>query len=206
MGAAHTQDPWRAQHRPGPKIGVVALQGAFAEHAAALEALGAHVVEVRRPEALGGVDGVVLPGGESTTMSMLLESSEVGRELAGLLAEGMPVFGTCAGLILLARDVADGRPDQHSFAVLDVAVLRNGYGRQRDSFEIGLEVPAAGPDPFPAVFIRAPRVTRVGGGVEVLASVGPDPVLVRHGPVLAAAFHPELSGDLRLHHLFLGGI
>lgn len=190
----------------GPKIGVVALQGAFAEHAAALEALGAHVVEVRRPESLGGVDGVVLPGGESTTMSMLLESSEVGGELAGLLHDGMPVFGTCAGLILLARDVADGRPDQHSFSVLDVAVLRNGYGRQRDSFEIDLEVPAAGLDLFPAVFIRAPRITRVGGGVEVLASVGPDPVLVRQGPVLAAAFHPELSGDLRLHHLFLGGI
>ena len=190
----------------GPKIGVVALQGAFAEHTAALEALGAHVVEVRRPGSLGGLDAVVLPGGESTTMSMLLESSELGDELAASLSDGMPVFGTCAGLILLAREVGDGRPDQRSFDRLDVSVLRNGYGRQRDSFETDLAVPAAGVDPFPAVFIRAPRITRVGTGVEVLASVGPDPVLVRQGPVLASAFHPELSGDLRMHHLFLGGI
>ena len=190
----------------GPKVGVVALQGAYAEHIAALEALGAHAVEVRRPEALGGLDAIVLPGGESTTMSMLLESSEVGDELAARLDDGLPVFGTCAGLILLAVEIGDGRPDQRSFGRLDVAVLRNVYGRQRDSFETDLDVPAAGADPFTAVFIRAPRITRVGEEVEVLASVGPDPVLVRQGPVLAAAFHPELSGDLRLHHLFLGGI
>jgi 5'-phosphate synthase pdxT subunit len=186
-----------------PKIGVIALQGAFAEHQAALEALGAHATEIRGPEGLAGVDGVVLPGGESTTMSLLLETSGLGDALAERLAEGIPVFGTCAGLILLAGEVADGRPDQRSFGVLDVSVLRNGYGRQRDSFETELTIPAVGADPFPGVFIRAPRITRVGGEVEVLASVSGDPVLVRQGPLLAAAFHPELSGDLRLHHLFL---
>jgi 5'-phosphate synthase pdxT subunit len=186
-----------------PKIGVIALQGAFAEHRAALEALGAHVTEVRGPEGLAGLDGIVLPGGESTTMSLLLGSSGLGDALAERLAEGVPTFGTCAGLILLAAEVADGRPDQRSFGVLDVSVLRNGYGRQRDSFEADLSIPIVGPDPFPGVFIRAPRITRVGGEVEVLASVAGDPVLVRQGPLLAAAFHPELSGDLRLHHLFL---
>jgi len=186
-----------------PKIGVVALQGAFAEHRAALEALGAHTSEIRDPGGLAGVDGIVLPGGESTTMSLLLDSSGLGDALAERLAEGVPTFGTCAGLILLAAEVADGRPDQHGFGVLDVSVLRNGYGRQRDSFEVDLAIPAVGADPFPGVFIRAPRITRVGGEVEVLASVEGDPVLVRQGPLLAAAFHPELSGDLRLHHLFL---
>jgi 5'-phosphate synthase pdxT subunit len=186
-----------------PKIGVIALQGAFAEHRAALEALGAHACEIRGPEGLAGLDGVVLPGGESTTMSLLLESSGLGDALAERLADGVPAFGTCAGLILLAGEVADGRPDQRSFGVLDVSVLRNGYGRQRDSFEADLSIPAVGADPFPGVFIRAPRITRVGGEVEVLASVGGDPVLVRQGPLLAAAFHPELSGDLRLHQLFL---
>jgi pyridoxal 5'-phosphate synthase pdxT subunit len=186
-----------------PKIGVIALQGAFAEHRAALEALGAHATEIRSPEGLAGVDGVVLPGGESTTMSLLLETSGVGDALAERLADGVPAFGTCAGLILLAGEVADGRPDQRSFGVLDVSVLRNGYGRQRDSFEADLSIPAVGADPFPGVFIRAPRITRVGGEVEVLASVSGDPVLVRQGPLLAAAFHPELSGDLRLHQLFL---
>jgi pyridoxal 5'-phosphate synthase pdxT subunit len=186
-----------------PKIGVIALQGAFAEHRAALEALGAHATEIRGPEGLAGVDGVVLPGGESTTMSLLLETSGLGDALAERLADRVPAFGTCAGLILLAGEVADGRPDQRSFGVLDVSVLRNGYGRQRDSFEADLSIPAVGADPFPGVFIRAPRITRVGGEVEVLASVGGDPVLVRQGPLLAAAFHPELSGDLRLHQLFL---
>jgi len=186
-----------------PKIGVIALQGAFAEHRAALEALGAHVTDIRGPEGLAGLDGIVLPGGESTTMSLLLGSSGLGDALAERLADGVPTFGTCAGLILLAAEVADGRPDQRSFGVLDVSVLRNGYGRQRDSFEAELTIPAVGSDPFPGVFIRAPRITRVGGGVEVLASLEGDPVLVRQGPLLAAAFHPELSGDLRLHHLFL---
>jgi len=199
---------------PAPRIGVLALQGAFAEHAAALHAVGGVPVEVRLPRHLDGVDALILPGGESTTMSLLLTTSGLFEAVAERLDGGLPVFGTCAGLILLAGEVGDGRPDQRSFAVLDVAVLRNGYGRQRMSFETplvvaGLRGRADGPgraEPFPAVFIRAPRVTRTGAGVEVLASVGPDPVLIRQGPVLAAAFHPELSGDLRLHHLFLEGI
>ena len=190
----------------GPKVGVLALQGAFAEHVAALEAAGAHAVEVRRPDELAGIDALVIPGGESTTMSKLLDSSGLREPVGDRLAEGMPAFGTCAGLILLAREVADGRPDQRGFDVMDLTVVRNGYGRQRDSFEVGIDVDGRENDPFPAVFIRAPRVTRVGGPVEVLASVDGDPVLVRQGPVVAAAFHPELSGDLRLHQLFLGGI
>ena len=194
----------------GPKVGVLALQGAFAEHAAVLDALDAHPVEVRRPSDLAGVEGLILPGGESTTMSMLLASSGLHDAVAERLDSGLPVLGTCAGLILLATDVLDGRPDQRTFAVLDVTVCRNGYGRQKDSFETELEVSGIGPGGaaamFPAVFIRAPRITRVGGEVDVLASVGPDPVLVRRGPILAAAFHPELSRDLRLHHLFLGSI
>lgn len=187
-----------------PKVGVLALQGAFAEHVGVLEALGAPAVEVRVPGDLSGVDALVLPGGETTTMSKLLVTSGLEPAIAERLAEGMPAFGTCAGLILLATEVLDGRPDQRSFGVLDVSVRRNGYGRQVDSFETDIDV--AGMGRFPAVFIRAPRVTRAGKDVEVMASVGEDPVLVRHGRVLAAAFHPELSRDLRLHDLFLGGI
>ena len=187
----------------GPKVGVIALQGAFAEHAAALDALGAHAVLVREPGALAGVDAIVLPGGESTTMSLLLGSSGLYDALAERLDGGLPAFGTCAGLILLAREVSDGRPDQRSFGALDVRVARNGYGRQPESFEIPLDIPAAGAEPFPGVFIRSPRITATGASVSVLARVDGDPVLVREGPVLAAAFHPELSGDLRLHHLFL---
>ena len=182
---------------------MIALQGAFAEHAAALEALGAHAVLVRDPGALAGVDAVVLPGGESTTMSLLLGSSGLDGALAERLGAGTPAFGTCAGLILLARDVTDGRRDQRSFGVLDVSVARNGYGRQRESFEVPLDIPDAGAEPFPGVFIRAPRITAAGPSVSVLARVDGDPVLVRQGPLLATAFHPELSGDLRLHHLFL---
>ena len=191
----------------GLKVGVLALQGAFAEHAAVLDALDAHPVEIRTPDDLAGIEALVLPGGESTTMSMLLASSGLYDAVAARLDDGMPALGTCAGLILLADEVTDGRPDQRSFGVLDVAVQRNGYGRQRDSFETGVEVTGLeATGTFTAVFIRAPRITRVGDAVDVLASVDDDPVLVRQGPVVAAAFHPELSDDLRVHHLFLGGI
>ena len=186
-----------------PTVGVLALQGAFAEHAAALADLGARVVLVRQSEDLDGIDAIVLPGGESTTMSKLLDSSALREPLECRLAAGMPAFGTCAGLILLARTVSDGRPDQRSFGALDVAVLRNGYGRQRESFELPLTVDALGDPAFPGVFIRAPRITAYDETVTVLASVDGDPVLVCQGPVLAAAFHPELAGDLRLHQLFL---
>ncbi len=182
---------------------MLALQGASSRHAEALSALGAHPVDVRAPEDLSGVDALVLPGGESTTMSRLLDTSGLFSPLAARLADGMPAFGTCAGMILLASEILDGRPDQRSFGVVDVGVRRNAFGRQVDSFETDLDIEDLGGGTFPAVFIRAPMIERVGEGVEVLASVGGHPVLCRQGPILAAAFHPELSDDLRLHRLFL---
>ncbi len=185
------------------KIGVLALQGASARHAEALTALGAHVVDVRVPEDLDGVGAVVLPGGESTTMSRLLETSGLFDVLADRLADGLPAFGTCAGMILLGSEILGGRPDQRCFGALDAAVRRNAFGRQVDSFEEPLAVDGLRGGRFPAVFIRAPVVERVGPPVEVLASVDGRPVVCRQGPVLAAAFHPELSDDLRLHQLFL---
>ena len=185
------------------KVGVLALQGAWQRHAEALTALGAHAVEVRTPQDLGGVEGLILPGGESTTMSKLLDISGLFEPVAERLADGMPAFGTCAGMILLAGEILDGRPDQRSFGVLDVSVRRNAFGRQVDSFEADVAVDGLSGGGFPAVFIRAPVIDRVGDDVEVLASAGGHPVLCRQGPVLAAAFHPELSDDLRLHQLFL---
>jgi 5'-phosphate synthase pdxT subunit len=183
-------------------VGVLALQGAFAAHARVLADLGAKPVEVRTPADLEAVDALVMPGGESTTMSMLLESSGLFDAVAARLGEGLPVFGTCAGMILLATDVLDGRPDQRSFGAVELSVRRNAYGRQVDSFEAdlaveGLEVP------FPAVFIRAPVVESAGPDVEVLATHEGRPVLARQGNILVASFHPELSGDGRLHARFL---
>ena len=188
------------------KVGVLALQGDVREHAAALADLGAHPVEVRSPADLAGVDALVLPGGESTTMSLLLGSSGLFEPLARRLADGMPALGTCAGMILLSTHVLDGRPDQRSFAAVDIDVRRNAFGRQVDSFEVPVPVEGVPGGPFPAVFIRAPVVERAGPDVEVLASVDGRAVLCRQGRVLAAAFHPELSGDLRLHQLFVGGL
>jgi 5'-phosphate synthase pdxT subunit len=183
------------------KVGVVALQGDVSEHCQALADLGVDPVEVRTSEALAAVDRLILPGGESTTMSKLLESSGLFDAIAARLDDGMPAFGTCAGMILLAKVVLDGRPDQRSFGVIDIAVRRNAFGRQVDSFETELEVHGMGL--VPAVFIRAPYVERIGHDVEVLARVDEYPVLCREGHVLVAAFHPELSGDMRLHELFL---
>ncbi len=185
------------------KVGVLALQGAFREHREVLDALGVEVVEVRTPAELGALDALILPGGESTTMSKLLDSSGVRAPLAELLTDGLPVFGTCAGMILLAREVVDGRPDQESFGAIDVAVRRNAYGRQRDSFEADLAVDGLAGGLFPGVFIRAPRIESVGEPVEVLASHEDVPVLARQGAVVVTSFHPELSGDLRLHEWFL---
>jgi 5'-phosphate synthase pdxT subunit len=185
-----------------PTVGVLALQGAFAAHAAILESLGTDTVEVRTVEQLESVDALVIPGGESTTMSMLLDRSGMLEPLRRRLADGLPAFGTCAGLILLAAEIRDGRDDQHALGMIDLTVARNGYGRQIDSFESDLDV--VGLDgPFHAVFIRAPRVERAGDGVEVLASVDGDPVLCRQGSVLVAGFHPELSGDDRIHRQWL---
>jgi pyridoxal 5'-phosphate synthase pdxT subunit len=185
------------------RVGVLALQGAAGAHSRALAELGAHPVEVLTPDDLDGVDALVLPGGESTTMSMLLATAGLFDPLAERPAAGMPVFGTCAGMILLASEVLDGRPDQRSFGTVDLAVRRNGYGRQVDSFETDLDVADVDGGPFPAVFIRAPLVTATGPGVEVLATVDDHPVLCRQGNVLVASFHPELSDDGRLHELFL---
>ncbi len=190
------------------KVGVLALQGAVARHAAALRAVGAEPVEVRTPAQLSGVDALVLPGGESTTMSILLESAGLFEPIAERLAAGMPAFGTCAGLILLAADIVDGRPDQRCWGALDIAARRNAFGRQVDSFEalVAVEGVEDAQVLFPAVFIRAPVVDRAGPAVEILATVHERPVLCRQGSVVAAAFHPELSDDLRLHRLFVEGV
>ncbi|HEX4081420.1 MAG TPA: pyridoxal 5'-phosphate synthase glutaminase subunit PdxT [Acidimicrobiales bacterium] len=188
-------------------IGILALQGDVREHEAAFDELGVATRLVRRPAQLEEVDGIVLPGGESTTLSMLLQSSGLFDPLAAALADGLPAFGTCAGLVLLSRRILDGRPDQRSFGVLDCSVRRNGYGRQRFSFEASVAVSGL-EAPMPAVFIRAPVVVELGPGVDVLATLDagtdgqPDPVACRQGPVLATAFHPELTPDRRLHRLF----
>jgi pyridoxal 5'-phosphate synthase pdxT subunit len=185
-----------------PVIGVLALQGAFRAHAHALAELDVATRDVRTPADLAMVDALVMPGGESTTMSRLLTSSGLFDEIKARASDGMPVFGTCAGLILLATDVLDGRADQRSFGVIDVTVRRNGYGRQLDSFETDVAVVGLA-EPFHGVFIRAPRVETAGPAVEVLASHGGDPVLVRQGRIMAAAFHPELTADTRLHERFV---
>ena len=201
-------------------IGVLALQGDIREHTSALADLGETARPVRRPTDLTGLDGIVIPGGESTTLSLLLGSSGLFDPLSDALRHGLPAFGTCAGMILLAGVVLDGRPDQKRFGVIDATVRRNGYGRQVASFECDLEVSGVDGPPVHAVFIRAPVVESVGAGVEVLsrlpetgdgspgrpggASGGGLPVVCRQGPVLVTAFHPELTGDRRLHRLFVG--
>jgi 5'-phosphate synthase pdxT subunit len=187
------------------KVGVLALQGAFREQAESLEALGADAVLVRTAEQLAGVDAVVLPGGESTTVDKLLDSSGLRTPLRDALRDGMPALAVCAGLIVLASEVVDGRADQQPLGAIDVTVRRNGYGRQLDSFEADLAIAGLADGPFSGVFIRAPVIERVGTDVEVLASHEDVPVLGRQGRILFATFHPELSGDLRVHELFLKG-
>ncbi|MCO7238506.1 MULTISPECIES: pyridoxal 5'-phosphate synthase glutaminase subunit PdxT [unclassified Aeromicrobium] len=199
-----------------PTIGVFALQGDVREHVQALQALGADVVAVRREEELDRVDGLVIPGGESTTMIKLADVFGVADAFRRRIAEGLPTFGTCAGMIMLADRIVDGADGQTTFGGLDVTVRRNAFGRQVDSFEA--QVPfTTFPDPVHAVFIRAPWVEQVGPDVEVLARVpvvldaatGDDDeradriVAVRQGALLATSFHPEVGDDLRLHRLFL---
>ncbi len=187
-------------------FGVLALQGAFRAHIQVLRSLGVDATEIRTVEQLDAVESLVMPGGESTTMSMLLESSGLFDAVATRIDDGMAVFGTCAGLILLAAEIEDGRPDQRSFGRLDIAVQRNGYGRQKESFETDLET-LGFDDPVHAVFIRAPRITRVGESVEVLASdPAGAPVLVRNGNAMGAGFHPELANDSRIHQLFVESV
>lgn len=193
------------------KVGVLALQGDVREHVSALVEVGAEPVEVRRPEHLAGIEGLVIPGGESTTLSLLLDSSELRPALLQRLGDGMPAFGTCAGLILLATEVVDGRSDQQSLGAIDLTVRRNAFGRQVDSFECLLDVKGLPGGPVPAVFIRAPVVQRTGLGVEVLAEVtGADgvrrPVMCRQGRHLVCSFHPELSDDRRIHEMFVSGL
>lgn len=185
------------------KVGVLALQGAFRLHLEALAALGTAGVAVRRPDQLASVDRLVVPGGESTTIAKLLVSSGLKEPLGERLAAGMPVLGTCAGMILMAADVLDGRDDQWSYGAVDIAVRRNGYGRQIESFEADLTVEVLDGAPFHAVFIRAPRVERVGAEVEVLAKLGSDVVACRSGNVVLTTFHPELTDDLRLHRWWI---
>ncbi len=184
------------------KVGVLALQGAFAAHVSALEAVGVAAFEVRKPSELDMADRLVIPGGESTTISMMLERSGLERPVAQWVAAGRPVLGTCAGAILLARSVSDGRGDQLNFGALDMSVRRNAFGRQRESFEADLEVAGVPGGAFHAVFIRAPRIESVGESVEVLATISGSPALVRSGPVMASTFHPELAADPRIHELF----
>lgn len=185
------------------KVGVLALQGAFREHREVLDALGVDAVEVRTPEHLGGADALILPGGESTTVTRLLDTSGLRAPLSAALADGLPAFGTCAGLILLARQVLDGRADQVPLAAIDLVARRNAYGRQVNSFEAPLAVRDLPGGPFPGVFIRAPAIASVGPHVEVLAEHDGAPVLAREGAVWVSTFHPELAGDLRLHERFL---
>ena len=182
------------------QVGVLALQGAFAAHSDCLTSIGVQSIEVRNPEQLRSVDALLMPGGESSTMSQLLESSGLFDPIATRIADGMPVFGTCAGMILLASEILDGRSDQRSFSAIDISVRRNAFGRQVDSFEATINSSVGD---FHGVFIRAPRIERVGDQVEVLGSINDEPVLVRQGNVLAASFHPELSNDARLHEYFV---
>lgn len=188
-----------------PVVGILALQGAVGAHHGALQRCGVRTAEVRCTDDLEGIGALVLPGGESTTMWHLLRTSGLADALRRRLADGLPALGTCAGMILLANDVLDGRADQGSLAAMDIAVRRNAFGRQVASFEADLEVSGlARPEvPFHGVFIRAPVVTRVGPGVEVLATVDGQAVAVRQGAVLATAFHPELAGDDRVHQSFV---
>ncbi|HEV3268484.1 MAG TPA: pyridoxal 5'-phosphate synthase glutaminase subunit PdxT [Acidimicrobiales bacterium] len=192
------------------RVGVLALQGDVGEHVAMLESLESEVVKVRTVEQLNAVDGLVLPGGESTTIAHLLETSGLKDALGAKIDEGLPVFGTCAGLILLSTTVLDGRRDQWSYGALTVSVRRNGYGRQIASFESALEVKGVGS--VPGVFIRAPRIESYDDSVEVLATLdhgdatGEHPVFVRQNQVWGASFHPELTGDGRLHQLFLSAL
>ncbi len=184
------------------RIGVLAMQGAFIEHMDALRRLRVDAVSVRLPEELKGINGLIIPGGESTTIGKLIIEYQLMGELRKLVGQGLPVLGTCAGMVLMAKELSG--LDQETLGVMGIRVRRNAFGRQVDSFETELDIPVLGPPPFHAIFIRAPWIERVGAGVEVLASL-PDgtPVAAREGNLIATAFHPELTCDLRLHEYFL---
>jgi pyridoxal 5'-phosphate synthase pdxT subunit len=189
-------------------VGVLALQGDVREHLHALAAADAVARPIRRPDELDGIDGLVIPGGESTTMSKLAIEFGLYEPVRDLVAGGLPAYGSCAGMIMLATDVLDGRPDQRAFGGIDMTVRRNAFGRQVDSFEAPVDIDGIDGGSFHAVFIRAPWVERVGEAVDVLGRVVEGPaagriVAVRQGNLLATAFHPELTGDLRVHRFFV---
>jgi 5'-phosphate synthase pdxT subunit len=194
-GSVEATPPAGERAAAGPRIGVLAIQGDFEAHSAALRRLGAEPVEVRRPEQLARLAGLIIPGGESTTMRMGLEAYGLAEPIRDLVAAGRPVFGTCAGLIML---------DRAHLGVMDIDARRNAFGRQVRSFEQDVPVRGLGDEPLHAVFIRAPWIERAGDAVEVLAEVDGHPVVARERNMLVAAFHPELTDDLRLHALFLG--
>ena len=195
----------------GPLVGVLAVQGDVREHLAALQAVGARAMPVRRPEEVAELDAIVLPGGESTTIDKLTRSFGVAGPLRDRIAGGMPAFGSCAGMILLADRSVDGAPGQQTLGGIDITVRRNAFGRQVASFEEDLAFAGLDGVPVRAVFIRAPWVEQVGAGVEVLAEVEAGPaagriVAVRQGPLLATSFHPEITGDHRVHRMFVESI
>ncbi|WP_062309457.1 pyridoxal 5'-phosphate synthase glutaminase subunit PdxT [Alicyclobacillus sendaiensis] len=183
------------------KIAVIAVQGAFREHIAALRQLGADAREAKWARDLEGVDGVVIPGGESTAIGKLMREYDMLEPVRELARAGKPIYGTCAGMIVLAKRI-EGEDTVH-LGLMDVTVRRNSFGRQRESFEADIDIPAIGAPPFPAVFIRAPHIVSVGEGVEVLATYEDRIVAVRQGNLLATSFHPELTDDYRLHQYFL---
>ncbi|MFC7492256.1 MULTISPECIES: pyridoxal 5'-phosphate synthase glutaminase subunit PdxT [unclassified Knoellia] len=189
-----------------PTIGVLAVQGDVREHVQALQLAGARAIAVRRPSEVEAVDGLVIPGGESTTMDKLVRIFDLHEPLVARLQDGLPAYGSCAGMIMLADRILDGHRDQQTLGGLDITVRRNAFGRQVDSFEEDLRIRELGPEPVRAVFIRAPWVEDVGDAVQVLASVrveGADhPVAVRQGNLVATSFHPEVTGDHRVHAWF----
>lgn len=190
-----------------PQIGVLAVQGDVREHSAALTAVGALPRPVRRPADLDGLEGLVIPGGESTVMDKLVRAFRLYAPLTSAISAGLPVFGSCAGMIMLADRIVGGRSDQQTLGGLHITVRRNAFGRQVDSFETDLVIDVLGPEPLRAVFIRAPWVEQHGPSVQVLAQVErdavPHPVAVRAGRLLATSFHPEVTGDLRVHRFFV---
>ena len=184
-------------------IGVLAVQGDVREHVRVLTELGAEAYGIRRPNELAHLDGLVIPGGESTTMDKLVRAFDLYDPLRALIADGLPVYGSCAGMIMLADRIAEPRPGQQTLGGLDVTVRRNAFGRQVDSFEEDLDFVGLDDGPVRAVFIRAPWVDQAGDGVEVLARAAGRIVAVRQGPLLATSFHPEVTGDTRVHELFV---
>jgi pyridoxal 5'-phosphate synthase pdxT subunit len=188
----------------GPIVGVLALQGDVVEHIAALERSGARPVAVKRLDQLASIDGLIVPGGESTTVMRLLDRAGLAEAIVARVRAGMPLWGTCMGLIVAAREVIG--VEQPSLNLIDVSVRRNAFGRQNESVEVGLPIAVLGPEPFPAIFIRAPWIERAGPGVDVLAERDGHGVMVRQDNVLGTSFHPELSGDARVHAYFLSMI